>query len=124
MAEGGATRVLIGDPGPPAPDSGRLQAVTTVLMPGGWAPDGRRFLFVRRDSLFVADSGGRLLRLLANGGELHSAMWSPDGHRIAFVSGNRQALETGFFFGNAGRSAIWTVDADSQRMRSRCCRTT
>ena len=114
-AGGGDPRVLVPDPGPSPADSGRLQGSTTVLMPGGWAPDDRRFVFSRRDSLFVGDTTGAPVRLLANGVEPHSAVWSPDGRRIAYVTGNRQALETGFFFGNAGRSAIWITGAGGGR---------
>jgi serine/threonine-protein kinase len=111
-ATGGDTRVMIPEPARPPSDTGRLQGSTTVLMPGTWAPDGHRFAFVRNDSLYIADAGGQPIRLVARGGEPHSASWSPDGRWIAYVTGNRQSMETGFYFGNAGKSTIWIVRSD------------
>jgi eukaryotic-like serine/threonine-protein kinase len=105
---GGEARVLV-----EAPDDARsdLGEGGPALMPGPWAPDGRRFTYVRSDSLYVAGIDGAPARLVAHGGEPHSPAWSPDGRWIAFVTGNRQSLETGFYFGNVGKSAIWLVRA-------------
>ena len=87
---------------------------------GSWSPDGRQFTFVRSESLYVAGFDGKSLRLIAQGGELHSLAWSPDGRWIAYAKGNRQSLEAGFYFGNAGKSAIYLVAATGgQPIRSR-----
>ncbi|MEO6056386.1 MAG: protein kinase [Gemmatimonadales bacterium] len=107
-ALGGEVKVLVEAP---RNAQGGLGESGPALMPGPWSPDSRRFTYVRSDSLFVAGSDGGPARLLAHGGEPHSPAWSPDGRWIAFVTGNRQSLETGFTFGNVGKSAIWLVRA-------------
>jgi serine/threonine-protein kinase len=108
-ALGGDATVLIRDPSVLQPKRRKLWERSAALMPGAWSPDGRRFIYVRSDSLYIAGIDGGPSRLVAQGGEPHLPVWSPDGHWIAFVRGNRQSLEPGFYFGNVGKSAVWLV---------------
>jgi Tol biopolymer transport system component len=52
-----------------------------------WAPGGRRLLFANAEDVYVirADGTGKPRRVVNSGGELLSAIWSPDGKRVAFV---------------------------------------
>ncbi|HXM38894.1 MAG TPA: protein kinase [Gemmatimonadales bacterium] len=97
-ALGGASRVLI-----PAVDGGPI--------PGPIAPDGRSFVFARRDSLFVRALDGGEARLVTVGREVHSLAWSPDGRWIAYVAGNPGFVLGGLGIGNIAPSAIWVVAA-------------
>jgi len=97
-ALGGAPRVLI-----PAVDGGPI--------PGPIAPDGRSFVFARRDSLFVRPLDGGEARLVTVGREVHSLAWAPDGRWIAYVAGNAAFVLGGFGMGNIAPSAIWVVAA-------------
>jgi len=97
-ALGGASRVLV-----PAVDGGPI--------PGPIAPDGRSFVFARRDSLFVRPLDGRETRLVRVGREVHSLSWSPDGRWIAYVAGNSGFVQGGLGIGNIAPSAIWVVAA-------------
>ena len=80
------------------------------LVPGPIAPDGRSFLFASNDSLFVAPMEGGEARLVTVGKEPHSFIWSSDGRRIAYVSGNLQYVSSQAF-GNIAQSGIWVVPA-------------
>lgn len=53
-----------------------------------WSADGREITFARGDSLLAVTVGSRNVRLIATGADLHSCSWSPDGVRLACVSGN------------------------------------
>ncbi|MDP3910792.1 MAG: protein kinase [Gemmatimonadales bacterium] len=99
-ALGGAPRMLV-----PALDGGPF--------PGPIAPDGRSFVFVRRDSLFLRplDGGGGETRLVSVGREVHSLAWSPGGRWIAYVAGNSEFVRGGLGMGNIAPSAIWVVAA-------------
>ena len=108
-ALGGDATLLIRDPSVLQPKRRKLWERSAALMPGAWSPDGRRFIYVRSDSLYIVGIDGGPSRLVAQGGEPHLPVWSPDGHWIAFVRGNRQSLEPGFYFGNVGKSAVWLV---------------
>src|SRR5881628_1608185 len=98
-ALGGTPRVLVAGSGP-------------GLVAGPIAPDGRSFLFVLGDSLYVRPLEGGGPRVVATGKELHSAAWSPDGRRIAYVLGNVGFVTTSSF-GNIAASSIWVVSADA-----------
>jgi len=63
--------------------------------------------YVVRDSLFVGGLNHEAPRLVAQGLELHSPAWSPDGKWIAFVSGNGNY----FTYYNIAPSQIWLVPA-------------
>src|SRR5207247_765475 len=79
---------------------------------GPSALDGRSFLFVSGDSLYVRPLEGGGPRVVATGKELHSPAWSPDGHRIAYVLGNVGFVTTSSF-GNIAASSVWVVSADA-----------
>jgi serine/threonine protein kinase/Tol biopolymer transport system component len=85
----------------------------TALLPGPLSPDGRRIAFARSDSLFAMPLEGGAAVLLANGGDMHSFSWSPDGRWIAAVRGDRQSVDADvrWFFGNLGQSAVWILPA-------------
>jgi eukaryotic-like serine/threonine-protein kinase len=82
-----------------------------LLMPGGWAPDGKSIAFIRADTLYRQDLAGGTPRLLAHGRQMHSLAWSPDGRWIACVLGNRQAQQPGFLFANGGPAALGMIPA-------------
>ena len=105
-ALGGVPRLLLADT-----VAARSRTFYGELMPGAWSPDGNQVVFVRRDSLFIAQLETDSVRLLLGGGELHSPAWSPDGRWVVCVNGNRQAQEIGFYYGNLGQSTIWIVPA-------------
>ncbi len=82
-----------------------------LLMPGGWTPDGKSIAFIRADTLYLQALDGGKPRALAQGGEMHSVAWSPDGRWIACVLGNRQAQQPGFLFANIGTAALGLIPA-------------
>jgi eukaryotic-like serine/threonine-protein kinase len=106
---GGPTRLVVPDEHDPRVDPWGSGG---PLMPAGWAPDGRRIAFVRRDTLLVRDLDGGTERALTQDGEMHSFAWSPDGRWIACVRGNRQSRQPSFMFGNIGPTRIWLVPVD------------
>lgn len=80
-----------------------------------WSRDGARAAYARRDSLFlhtIADHANRLLTVHPNADGIHSLAWSPDGRRIAYVSGN--AFWPDFI--NIGPSSIWIATVDGKRV--------
>jgi Tol biopolymer transport system component len=82
-----------------------------VWTDGTWSPDGRSIAFALDDSVFVRPVDGGPARAVARLAEAHSCAWSPDGHRLACVSGNRQFL-INEEFGNHAASSVWIVPAD------------
>ncbi len=88
--------------------------VTLPTHPGdrfAWSRDGARVAFVNADTIFTlaqGDTGARRIALHTRDfWGLHSLTWSPDGHSIAYVSGN-PAWRTGV---NVAGSSIWVVSA-------------
>ena len=63
------------------------------------------------DSVYVRAVEGGAARAVARLPEAHSCAWSPDGRRLACVSGNRQFV-TNEEFGNHAASSVWLVPAD------------
>ena len=84
---------------------------TTPLDAAAWAPDGKRVLIGRGDSLAVIDlaTGGE--RALGTAREVHSCAWSPDDKWIACVSGNPASVVSGASFGNIAPSAVVVLPA-------------
>ena len=83
--------------GPPEP----------IRQPVGYAIRGDTMLYQRADSLFIGGVDGTWESLLATAEGLHSAAWSPDGSRIAFVAGNYQYMWN--TLGYWAPSSIWSV---------------
>ncbi|MEO5590571.1 MAG: BTAD domain-containing putative transcriptional regulator, partial [Gemmatimonadaceae bacterium] len=71
-----------------------------------WSPTGDSVAIVRNDSLMVIPLHGPGSRFVGSGNQLHSCVWSPDGSRIACVSGNWVSFEAGPLFGNEAPSSI------------------
>ena len=61
--------------------------------------------------LYLQDLAGGSPRMLAQGGQMHSLAWSPDGRWIACVLGNRQAQQPGFLFANGGAATLGLIPA-------------
>ena len=75
---------------------------------GTWSPDGGSIAFALGDLVFVRPVRGGTARALARLPEAHSCAWSPDGRRLACVSGNRQFIINEEFANNAA-SSIWLL---------------
>jgi Tol biopolymer transport system component len=73
-----------------------------------WAVRGDTVLYQRGDSLFIGGVGGAWESVVTTAAGLHSAAWSPDGSRVAFVRGNREYISSRGI-GNWAPSSIWTV---------------
>jgi serine/threonine-protein kinase len=107
-ALGGTARLVV--PHVPNPNADPWGSAG-LLMPGGWTPDGKSIAFIRADTLYLLDLAGGAPRVLAQGGQMHSLAWSPDGRWIACVLGNRQAQQPGFLFANGGTAALGLIPA-------------
>lgn len=82
-----------------------------MIRSASWAPTGDSILIVRNDSLMVQPLHGPGSRHVGTGRQLHSCVWSPDGTRIACVSGNWVSFEPGPLFGNEAPSSIIVFNA-------------
>ncbi|MEO8450568.1 MAG: BTAD domain-containing putative transcriptional regulator, partial [Gemmatimonadota bacterium] len=107
-ALGGAPRLLV-----PAPPSAGLKG--SIVVGGPWSPDGREVAFERGDTLYAEPLAGGAPRIVTIERRLHSCVWSPDGGRIACVSGNFEAMMLGPIFGNLGQSAILIIPSTGGR---------
>ncbi|MEO2003351.1 MAG: WD40 repeat domain-containing protein, partial [Candidatus Poribacteria bacterium] len=77
--------------------TGEAMAVGRGAVPihgGNWAPDGRRYVDIIQNAtpaarwqagLYIAEVGVPGRNLLTTAGQLGSAVWSPDGSRIAYL---------------------------------------
>jgi len=73
-----------------------------------WSVRGDTVLYQRADSLFIGGMDGAWESFVTAAAGLHSAAWSPDGSRVAFVRGNAGYIDAGSI-GNWAPSSIWTV---------------
>src|SRR5437899_3741756 len=89
-----------------------IAASGSSLLAGPVAPDGRSFLYLSGDSLYVRPLEVGAPRVIVTGKELHSPAWSPNGRRIAYVVGNVGFVTTATL-GNIAASSIWVVSAEA-----------
>ena len=80
-----------------------------------WSPNGTTIICSNLvdGALYRLDHNGTNVRRITpqNAEPVHSAVWSPNSKRIAYVSGNIQFVTAGYT-GNLAASSIWTVSAD------------
>jgi eukaryotic-like serine/threonine-protein kinase len=88
-----------------------LPAERDVWADATWSPGGDSIAIAIGDSVFVRPLEGGTARAVARLPEAHSCAWSPDGRRLACVSGNRQFV-TNEEFGNHAASSIWLLPVD------------
>jgi Tol biopolymer transport system component len=93
-----------------------LGGVATRLfgsLPGGlaigpsWSPDNAEIIFGALDGLYVVPAAGEgTPRLLVTGAGLHSARWSPDRSKLAYVRGGETFTFGEEMLGNVSNGAI------------------
>jgi dipeptidyl aminopeptidase/acylaminoacyl peptidase len=98
-----------------SPDGSQVVFSVDEEIPDPGAPDGARIEL----NVYVIGIDGANLRLIARG-ETGSAVFSPDGRRIAYVAwhGRRQAVETVAVDGTDRRTLVWRSGALSD---GSCC---
>ena len=101
----GSCRLLV------SPDSG----ATFAGFPA-WSPDGKSIAYVQDTAILIRDLSTNATRHLTGVPRTpHSLRWSPDGRRLALVSGNIEFVVGTFPWssilnvGNAGQSSIWVL---------------
>jgi Tol biopolymer transport system component len=105
------------------PVEGRIEA------PGGWSPDGSRFLFTRgsvalpgeggritrRSEIYVVNADGSGLTKIADQGT--DPAWSPDGSRIVFASDRDRNGELSYGDTVQYANELYIMDADGSNQR-------
>ncbi|MXV86259.1 MAG: hypothetical protein F4117_11640 [Acidimicrobiales bacterium] len=90
-------------------DGPRRLVPSTNAEDPAWSPDCKKLVYTQDGSLWTVNNDGSGQRRLLRSGAayLHSAAWSPDGDRIAYVRGYQD--------GDRWVSHIWTVNANGTR---------
>lgn len=86
-----------------------------------WSPDGTRVIFDCNKGLYIVNSDGSNLKLIADGGD---AKWSPDGTLIAFIGGKSLDAHLGQKVGLGSldsppqlSTALFTIQPDGNDLR-------
>ena len=80
-----------------------------------FSPDNTQLAFGMRGGLYIVPADGGEPELLVEMVDAHSPSWSPDGSKIAFVSGNPTFVFGTFVLGNIGPSSVWVVSVADRR---------
>jgi serine/threonine-protein kinase len=91
----------------------RLGGPTRMIVDGEvWDVRNNRAVYTRGDGLLVrAIEGGEEILVVSGPLWPHSAAWSPDGTKLAYVWGNLNWIDVGSL-GNVAPSSIWLVGVD------------
>jgi eukaryotic-like serine/threonine-protein kinase len=75
------------------------------------SPDGKTVAFAGNDAIYTRLAAGGAARKVAAAHYPNYLVWSPDGHRLAYVSDNAWFIYGLTNLGNIAPSSIWVVDA-------------
>jgi Tol biopolymer transport system component len=79
------------------------------------SPDGERIAYAREDGIYVRPVNGGDAVKIAAATWPNWPVWSPDGHRVAFVENNPWFLSSGAMLGNIAPSTIYVADVSARK---------